>query len=518
MARKLLLLSPPSYADFDGGAGARYQASREVASSWFPIWLCYPAGMVEGSRVVDAPVDNLDLAATLKIAKDYDLVLIYTSTPSLPNDANVAAAIKKQKPETLIGFCGPHPTVQPRETLDAAPAIDFVTRDEFDYTIKHIAEGAELAEVRGISWRKESGEIVHNPKVDTIEDLDALPWVSKIYKRDLKVKNYNIPWIKWPYLSIYTTRGCPAQCTYCLWPQTTSGHTYRKRSIGDVVAEFEYCVKEFPEVAEIFFDDDTFSFEKDRTRAIAQELKRFGKSWGGNARGNLDYDTLKIMADSGCRVLMVGYESGSDEILKNVKKGIRAKKYMEFTRDAKRAGIMIHGAFILGLPGETRQTIDETIKFACELDADTIQVSLAAPYPGTEFYDWAKANGYLAPENELVGEHGYQDCKLEYPDISSIDIFKGVEKFYRKFYFRPKYIMKSIWKMITDSRERKRLLREGKQFQEWMKKRQDYLRNAEKRIAARSKIQYRSSPIKPGGSRKELQEALAGASTLLPMK
>ncbi|HVY61903.1 MAG TPA: hopanoid biosynthesis associated radical SAM protein HpnJ [Planctomycetota bacterium] len=505
MGKKLLLLSPPSYADFDGGAGARYQASREVASFWYPIWLCYPAGMVEGSRVVDAPADDLNLAQTLEIAKSYDLVLIYTSTPSLPNDANVAGAIKKQRPETLIGFCGPHPTVQPEETLRDAPAIDFVTRDEFDYSIKEIAEGRPLSEVRGISWRAPDGVLVHNPKVSTIEDLDALPWVSKIYKRDLKVENYNIPWIKYPYLSIYTTRGCPAQCTYCLWPQTTSGHTYRKRSVADVVGEFEYAVQNFPQVNEIFFDDDTFSFEKDRTREIAKAIGKFGKSWGGNARGNLDYETLKVMKDNGCRVLMVGYETGSDEILKNVKKGIRAKKYVEFTRDAKKAGIMIHGAFILGLPGETPQTIDDTIDFACALDPDTIQVSLAAPYPGTEFYEWAKANGYLAPENELIGEHGYQDCKVEYPEISSIDIFKGVEKFYKKFYFRPSYMMKTAWKMLWDSRERKRLLREGKQFKEWMQKRQDYLRDAQKRIANRREMQFAKNPTRPG--RKFVQAA-----------
>ncbi len=500
--RKLLLLSPPSYADFDGGAGARYQASREVASFWYPIWLCYPAGMVKDSRVLDAPADNLDLAQTLEIANAYDLVLIYTSTPSLPNDANVAAAIKKQRPGTLVGFCGPHPTVLPKETLEAAPAIDFVTRDEFDYSIKEVAEGAPLAEVRGLSWRAEDGTIVHNPKVATIEDLDALPFVTEVYKRDLKVENYNIPWIKYPYLSIYTTRGCPAQCTYCLWPQTTSGHAYRKRSIDNVVREFDYAVKNFPQVNEIFFDDDTFSFEKERTREISRQLAKYGKPWGGNARGNLDSETLKIMKDAGCRVLMVGYETGSDEILKNVKKGIRAKTYAEFTKAARKVGIDIHGAFILGLPGETPKTIDETIKFACDLDVNTIQVSLAAPYPGTEFYDWAKANGYLAPETELVGEHGYQDCKLEYPEISSIDIFKGVEKFYKKFYFRPRFIMRTIVKMIFDSRERRRLIREGRQFKEWMQKRQDYLRNAEARIAGRRRMQFAANPSKPGRGRR----------------
>ncbi len=482
--KKALLLNPPSYADFDGGAGARYQASREVASFWYPIWLCYPAGLIEGSRVLDAPADDLSLAQTLAIAKDYDLVVIYTSTPSLENDANVAAAIKEQKPETLVGFVGPHPTVLPNETLAAAPAIDFVCRDEFDHTIPELAQGARLAEVRGLTYREEGGKVSSTPSRPKIEDLDALPWVSKVYQRDLKVERYNNPWILYPYVSIYTTRGCPAQCTYCLWPQTTSGHAYRKRSVDDVIAEVEFAKKAFPQAREIFFDDDTFSFEKERTREIARRLKPLGVSWGGNARANVDLETLKIMKDCGCRVLMCGYESGSEEVLKNVKKGIRARRAAEFTRDAHKAGLVIHGAFILGLPGETPQTIDETIQFACDLDIDTIQVSLAAPYPGTEFYDWAKRMGYLAPEKELIGEHGYQDCKVSYPEISNVEIFKAVERFYKKFYYRPRFLARTIWKMITNRDERRRLLREGRQFKEWLRKRQDYLKTARAREVA----------------------------------
>jgi len=494
---RLLLLNPPSYPDFDGGAGSRFQTSREVASFWYPIWLCYPAGMVADSRVVDAPVEGFDLEQTLAIAKDYDLVLIYTSTPSLLNDAGVAAAIKSRSPGTRIGFCGPQPTVLPEETFAAAPAIDFVCRDEFDYSIRELAEGAALAEVDGVSWRRD-GEVVHNPKRPIIQDLDALPWVSKVYKRDLPVEKYNIPWLKKPYVSIYSSRGCPARCTFCLWPQTTSGHPWRKRSVEDVVNEFEYVIGAFPNVQDVFFDDDTFSLEPGRTIEISRRLRGLGMTWGGNARGNLDYETLREMRAGGCRVLMVGYESGSDRILKNIKKGITVRKLHEFTLAAKKAGLKIHGAFILGLPGETPETIEETIRFACELDVETIQVSLAAPYPGTEFYDWARRKGFLAPEVELVGEHGYQDCKLEYPEISSIEIFKSVERFYRRFYFRPKYLARQIFKMAFHPKEGRRLLHEGREFKQWQSKRQEYLANAQQRIANRGKLagQWEGDPAR----------------------
>jgi hopanoid biosynthesis associated radical SAM protein HpnJ len=469
--RKTLLLNPPGFLDFDGGAGARYQNRREVWSYWYPIWLAYPAGMIEGSRLLDAQAEELSLAETLAVTKDYDHVVIYTSSPSLPGDAEVAAAVKKQRPETIVGFVGPHPTILPEQTLKDAPAADYVCRNEFDYSVKEVADGAPLADVRGIMYRSAEGKLLSTLPRPTIEDLDALPWVTKVYQRDLNVKKYNIPWLRWPYVSTYSTRGCPAQCTYCLWPQTTSGHAYRKRSVEDVVNELAWASKAMPDVKEWFFDDDTFSFEKDRTREIAKGLRPLGISWGGNARGNLDYETMKIMKEGGARILMVGYETGSQEILNNVKKGIRARKYVEFTKDAKRAGLMIHGAFILGLPGETEKTIEETIQFACDLDPDTIQVSLAAPYPGTEFYDWLVEKGWLNETGSLVGAKGFQDVMVNYPDIAPERIFEGVERFYRRFYFRPKYMARQVVKMIFDRTERKRLLKEARQFFRFLRER-----------------------------------------------
>jgi hopanoid biosynthesis associated radical SAM protein HpnJ len=468
---KTLLLNPPGFRDFDGGAGARYQSRREVWSIWYPIWLAYPAGMIEGARLLDAQAEQLSREETLAIARDYTHVVMYTSSPTLANDAEVAAAIKRKRPETIVGFVGPHPTVLPEQTLAAAPEVDYVCRNEFDYSVTEIAGGAPLAEVRGIVYRGEDGRPRATPPRATIENLDALPWVTKVYRRDLTIAKYNIPWLRHPYASIHTTRGCPAQCTFCLWPQTTSGHRYRKRSVANVVDEMTWAKENLPEVKEYFFDDDTFSFERERTREIARALKPLGLSWGGNARGNLDYETMRIMREGGARILMVGYESGSQEILNNVKKGIRARKYVEFTRDAKRAGLKIHGAFIVGLPGETERTIEESIEFACAIDPDTIQVSLASPYPGTEFYEWLAKRGYLAEGGALVGEKGFQDVAFAYPDLPANRIFEGVDHFYRRFYFRPRYMAKQVVKMIFDGTERKRLLKEAGQFLRFLRER-----------------------------------------------
>lgn len=249
---KTLFLNPPSYDGFDGGAGSRYQARREIRSFWYPTWLAQPAALVPDSRLLDCPPHDIDLETCLAEARGYDHVVIHTSTPSLRNDAKVAEAIKQQKPSTCIGFVGAHAAVLPTETLKVSPAIDWVGRKEFDYTCKEVAEGRPLGEVLGLSyWR--DGKVVHNPERELIPDMDVLPWVVDVYKRDLEVEKYSIGYLKEPYLSLYTGRGCPAQCTFCLWPQTIGGHKYRVRSPENVAAEMAHAKRLFPQVEEFFF-------------------------------------------------------------------------------------------------------------------------------------------------------------------------------------------------------------------------------------------------------------------------
>ncbi|MEI6305434.1 MAG: cobalamin-dependent protein, partial [Deltaproteobacteria bacterium] len=210
-----LFLNPPTFDDFDGGAGARYQAAREVTSFWYPVWLCYPAGMIEGSRVVDAPVQRLSLADCLGIAKEFDMVVMYTSTPTLKLDIETARTIKEQKTSTITVLAGPHVTMLPEETLqEGKGAIDIVCRGEFDYTAMEIAADKAWEQIDGISFLR-NGQVCHNPDRPLPTDLDALPFTSQVYKRDLPVGEYIIPHVKNPYVSIYTSRGCPAKCTFC---------------------------------------------------------------------------------------------------------------------------------------------------------------------------------------------------------------------------------------------------------------------------------------------------------------
>jgi hopanoid biosynthesis associated radical SAM protein HpnJ len=467
-ALKTLFLQAPSFDGFDGGAGSRYQARREIKSFWYPTWLAQPAALVPGSRVLDAPAEELSVAQALAIARPFELVIMHTSTPSFPSDARFAELLKADRPDLIIGMVGAKAMVDPHGSLHAARAVDFVCREEFDYTCKEVAEGLPLAQIKGITFRSGDGGIVDNPPRPTIENMDELPFVAPVYKRDLKLRNYFIGYLKHPYVSFYTGRGCRSKCTFCLWPQTVGGHRYRVRSAENVIAEAKWIRDNMPEVKEIMFDDDTFTDSSNlpRVEAIARGMGALGVTWSCNAKANVPYDTLKVMKENGLRLLLVGYESGDDQILLNIKKGLRIDIARRFTADCRKLGILIHGTFILGLPGETSETIQKTIDFAKEINPHTIQVSLAAPYPGTALYRQAVANGWLE-ENaamNLVNDKGVQLAAISYPHLSKEEIFHSMEVFYRRFYFRPGKIYEIVKEMLGSWDMMTRRLREGVEF------------------------------------------------------
>jgi hopanoid biosynthesis associated radical SAM protein HpnJ len=456
---KTLFLQAPSFDGFDGGAGSRYQAKREIRSFWYPTWLAQPAALVPDSRVLDAPADGVSVEATLDIASQYDLVIIHTSTPSFPSDALFAEHLKKRKPSLLIGMVGAKVAVDPHNSLTATEAIDFVCREEFDYTCKDVADGKPFSEILGLSYRAKDGSIEHNGARPMIENMDELPFVAPVYKRDLKIDNYFIGYLNYPYVSIYTGRGCKSRCTFCLWPQTVGGHRYRVRSVENVLAEVKWIKENMP-------DDDTFTDDAPRAEAIARGLGKLGVTWSCNAKANVPYSTLKVMKENGLRLLLVGYESGDDQILVNIKKGLRTDFARRFNADCKKLGIKIHGTFILGLPGETEETIRKTIEYAKEINPHTIQVSLAAPYPGTFLYNQAVENGWLE-ENKtinLVSKEGVQLAAIGYDHLSREQIYHHLEKFYKEFYFRPSKIWEIVREMLTSWEMMKRRLREGVEF------------------------------------------------------
>jgi len=465
-----LFLGPPSFEGFDGGAGSRYQARREITSFWYPTWLAQPAALVPGSKLVDAPPHGLGVDDVLRLTRDYDLVIVHTSTPSLANDAACAAAIKAQRPDCLIGFIGAHAAVLPEETLKQARAVDFVCRAEFDFTCLELAQGRPFESILGLSYRTKSGEIRHNPERPLIQDWDIMPSVLPVYRRDLDIRRYAIGYLLHPYISFYTGRGCTAKCTFCLWPQTIGGRKYRAKSPAVVIRELEEGRNLFPEVREWMFDDDTFTIDKQRAIEISKGLKRLKLTWSCNARAHVDYDTLKQLKENGLRLLLVGFESGNQEILNRIRKGLTLDMAREFMKNCHRLGIKVHGTFIIGLPIESQDTIEQTIRFAQELDPHTIQVSIAAPYPGTELYRQAQQNGWLAG-GALVSGTGLQSCVLRYPHLSPEEMEEAVARMYRRFYFRMKPIFRIVKEMLGDPNMMARRLREGKEFFDYLRER-----------------------------------------------
>jgi hopanoid biosynthesis associated radical SAM protein HpnJ len=471
---RTLCLQAPSFEGFDGGAGSRYQARREIRSFWYPTWLAQVASVVRDSKLVDAAPHRLSLADVLRDAADHDLAVLHTSTPSFASDVRVIEALKAVNPRLKAGFVGAKVAVEPQKSLEASPLIDFVAGNEFDFTIKDVAEGKDWNAVAGLSYRDAYGAIRHNPPRPILDNMDELPFVTPIYKRDLKIENYFIGYLQHPYISLYTGRGCKSRCTFCLWPQTVGGHRYRTRSVGNVIDEIAWARRACPQVKEFFFDDDTFTDDRLRTEAIARELGKLGVTWSCNAKANVPRETLKVMRDNGLRLLLVGYESGNQQILHNIRKGMRIDVARRFTKDCHELGITIHGTFILGLPGESKETIEETIRFAREINPHTIQVSLAAPYPGTELYRQALENGWLDETHaELVDAHGVQIAPLHYPHLTHTEMFQSVEEFYRRFYFRTPKIAAIVAEMVCSPQMMVRRLREGLEFFAFLRQRQE---------------------------------------------
>jgi len=463
---KTLFLNPPSFERFDS-AGARYQARRRTKAMWFPIWLCSAASLIKNSKVLDCPVEGINLEKMTKIAKRYELIVLNTSSATIKKNIFVSEHLKKNYDCKII-FVGPHVSILSEQILKKSNYVDAVARREYDYTILEIFEGKNFKKIEGLSWRDDE-KIINNPDRPLIKDLNKLPFVSKIYKRDLKIPLYREPELLHPYVSIMTGRSCPFRCTFCLWPQTFFNREYRVRSPQHVADEVEYIKDELPEVKEIMFDDGTFTAFPKRVEEICGLIKHMDMTWSCNARADVRLETLKKMKEAGCRMLIVGYESADQQILNNIRKGVTVKEMIEFTKNCRKLGIMIHGCFIFGLLGETKETIEKTMKFAIDLDLDSVQASVATPYPGTEFYKEYEEKGFLM-RGELADKHGFQDCIINTPHLSAEEIVKAADDFHVRFFYRPQFLLKMLRMMLKDTREIERILISGSEFQSYVLK------------------------------------------------
>jgi anaerobic magnesium-protoporphyrin IX monomethyl ester cyclase len=445
---------------------------------YYPIWLAYATGVLEesgfGVRLVDAPATGLDLAAVLRMAESFGprLVVVDTSTPSIHNDARVAEGIKHRLPEAYVVMVGPHVSAVPDASLALSPAIDAVARREYDYTILDLARtlegGGDFSAVLGLSWRDGARAITHNPPRSFIQDLDALPFVSSIYHRHLDTGHYFYSVTRYPEVAILTGRGCPHQCTYCVWPQTLTGHKYRTRSVSNVADEFEWIAQEMPEVREIFIEDDTLLVDKERAEALAAELVSRGNriAFSANSRADVSLDTLRSLRFAGLRLLCVGFESGDQRVLDRLKKGIALERFDAFREDARKAGVLVHGCFMAGSLGETRESLARTMELARALDPDTAQFFPLMVYPGTEAFDSATREGCVTTDDfrEWLTADGVHRSVVSQPGLSASEVQDWCDRARLKFYLRPRYLASKCWQVLRDPGEAGRIWRSARVF------------------------------------------------------
>jgi radical SAM superfamily enzyme YgiQ (UPF0313 family) len=470
---RIVTLNTPYKPKFS--RSSRSPAVTKGGTIYYPLWLAYTTGVLEKNghkvKLIDAPAKRQGQEEVLQMVKNYrpELIVAETSTGSIYDDVEFVSQLKRETGAYSV-LVGTHPSALPEETLKISEGTDAVARHEYDYIIRDLASELEKvkpnpAKVRGLTYRHK-GKIKANPDMPLIENLDELPFVSKVYRKHLNYRDYFYSANLWPEVTILSGRGCPYQCRFCLWPQTLTSRRYRARSTDNVLDEFEYIEKNFPKVKEIFIEDDTFTSGKAKVLEFAEkkEKRGIGTRWSCNSRADIDLETLAAMKKSGCRLVCVGIESAEQKILNNIRKGTTVGGIRQFMKDTKKAGVLVHGCFILGNEGETEKTIRKTIDFAKELNPDTAQFFPLMVYPGTEVYEWARKNGYLTSNDfgEWLDSEGQHNCMISRPDLSSEALVAACNRARKEFYLRPAYMLSKAVQAVMQPEEAPRILRSAK--------------------------------------------------------
>jgi anaerobic magnesium-protoporphyrin IX monomethyl ester cyclase len=474
---KVLVANPPFLPMYS--RESRSPAVTKSGTLYFPMWLAYCVGYLEknGHDVLflDAPAAKMTHGELIERVAAFgpQLAVLQSSTPSIKNDIDVACDIKKAVPGCTTMLVGVHVSAVPAETLQDAPhGLDLVAVHEFDATVLELANrlstspaGDKLFQtIAGIAYKKADGTIAINPDRPHMTNLDDLPFVTSIYKKHLDISPYFYGHSRHPLIVIVTGRGCPFHCTYCVIPQTMHGHIYRKRSVQNVVKEFKFIAENFPQAKEIMIEDDTLTADRKRCQEFSQaliEAKATTIPWSANSRADVDFETMRLMKKAGCRLFCVGFESGEQKILDNIHKGTSIEKIRKFMTDAHRAGILIHGCFMVGNRGETAQTLEKTLAFAKELNPDTAQFFPIMVYPGTSDWDYFKSKGWITTNDwrKWITAEGLHSSVVSNPDLTYDHLVAFCNRARREFYLRPSYVLSKLIQMIRSPGEAKRIIK-----------------------------------------------------------
>ncbi|MFH0929168.1 MAG: radical SAM protein [Candidatus Aenigmatarchaeota archaeon] len=439
----------PSYGE-NFSKSARWYTKARSRCFRHPEYLLTAVAVLEkvghDVQFIDATIKNLSKKMLVgKVLKfNSDMVVVYCTTPSIYSDIEHGSMIKKGNRKIRTVLIGSHVSALPRETMAIDKSIDVVAYSEYDYTLRDLASKKPLKKILGIAYRK-GGRIIKNRPRPTIKSLDEMPFPAW---RHINIEDYPDPGKLYPFITLLTGRGCPNNCTFCVNTPVMFKRKFRSRSAKSIVDEIEYDLKLFPNIKEFMFETDTFTANPEHVKEFCKELDRrkLKIKWSCNVRVDVDLSLLPVMKRHGCRMLMVGYESGNQRCLDSVCKRVSLRQSKRFTETAHRLGFIIHGCFMFGFPGETPEEAQRTIDFTKSLPLDTIQVSGIAAYPGTAIYEWAKRNKYLVPKDwtEWVSPEKEQVTVLSYPQFTKEQIDYYIDKALKEFYLRPNQMLRMV--------------------------------------------------------------------------
>jgi len=444
---KILLVNPPWKQDDRTGvrAGSRWphlKIPEEERYMPFPFYLAYATALLKknniNAKAIDAISENLSYNEFEKKVKKFspDLLFSEVSTPSLIHDLKLLKKLKENN-KCLLAISGPDINIRSKLFLEKHEFIDFVFVGEYEHIILEVAKKLKLKEfneIKGIIFRNKN-EIIINEKRPLLKELDSLPWPDR---NDFPMFNYHDchGGIPEPSAQMWASRGCPYQCTFCAWPQLMyEGSNYRTRNVDNVVNEIEFLVKK-KGFRSIYFDDDTFNIGKKRMIDFGNKLKKKNLRipWAFMGRADLsDKETLSVLRNSGLHAVKYGMESGVQRLVDNANKNLNLKKAIKNILATKELGIKIHLTFTFGLPGETKQTIRQTINLVKFLNPDSVQFSITTPFPGTKFYEKMKKEGKII-SNDWNEYDGNTKSVIKTNDLSAIELKAAQDFAYKEWY------------------------------------------------------------------------------------
>lgn len=452
---KVYLINPPAPNGVDiVREGRCMQRKGAWTAIWSPISLALCAAVLEQNgfevKLSDCIAENINLTILIRKIRNFkpELVILNTSTPSIDSDLAVVGEIKKNNPKIKIAVLGIHVTALPRESLSSVPSLDFVIRGEPEYIVLELAKMTQkrgnFDKIAGISWRKNK-KIIDNPDRAWTKNLDELPFPAWHL---INKHNYTMPFTSTPFFLVATGRGCPYQCTFCA-DHTYYGRRLRLRSSRKIVDELEHNQKTY-QVSEFLFWSESFTINKKFAESVCDEIirRRLRIAWVCNSRvDNVNLKLLKKFKKAGCVMIGYGIESGNQDILNNVKKGTTLKQARLAVECAHKAGLEVTGHCVVGLPGETKETIGQTVRFAKDISLDYAQFYCAVPFPGSEFYNLAKERGWIIDDDWSLYEQNFS--VLNYGNLNAEKIMELRRQAYREFYFSPRVILRTLAKLRT---------------------------------------------------------------------